>query len=913
MGCIFTELININAWLLGTGRMKKTLFSILFSLMICSAFAGHIAGGEMYYKYLGPGNAANTSRYEITLRLFRECNPVVVPGGPGVAQLPASVTIMIFPNTGSSATPVATVVAPRVTGQGFDPTSLSKSGTNPCLIGTVDVCYQIGNYSFTQELPNTAIGYVAMYQTCCRSTSVVNVIPVDLGNNSSGEGATFTCRIPGTNSLATGTNSSPVFALKDTTLVCQNTPFILDFGATDPDNDSLSYTFCDALNRGGTIHSADLNYIYPTGNVGYPNGYSGSQPLGPNVSINPITGIISGTAPASGYYVVTVCINEWRNGVLISSHRKDFALRVSDCSLVGASLKPSYITCDGFTMSFENESTSPGINSYLWNFGDQKATVPTSTNPTPTHTYADTGTYTLKLTVTSTGGCVDSATAPVRVYPGFVPNFNVQGTCYLNTYNFIDATTTAYGVVNSWRWDLGDLTSTADTSTRKDTAWKYNTPQSVQVRLITSNSKGCVDTIVKTVNILDKPIVNLAFRDTLICSIDTLRLNATVGNGSVTWVPDRTASIARMTGNNTPNPFVYPVDTTRYIVTVNDNGCINTDTVTVNVLDFIDVELGLDTSICRTDRFTLSPVSDALSYQWTASTGIPITGNTKYPTVQPLTSTMYYVTANLGYCQDRDSVFVLVAPYPQAVVRNDTIICFGDRVQLSGSIVGAGFAWSPTSSMINANTLFPIAGPSRTTQYVLTAIDTIGCDRPVSDTVTIIVTPPVNAYAGRDTFVVAGRPIQLSASGGSSYLWRPATGLDDPTTDAPIATLPATIDSIRYIARVTGAGGCFAEDDVIVRVFKTGPDLFVPSAFTPNGDGLNDIIRPVGVGIAQLQHFRIFNRWGQLIFSTVDIGKGWDGTYSGVKQPAGTYVYEAIGTDQLGNRIYRKGTLVLIR
>ncbi|MBL0883068.1 MAG: gliding motility-associated C-terminal domain-containing protein, partial [Chitinophagaceae bacterium] len=475
------------------------------------------------------------------------------------------------------------------------------------------------------------------------------------------------------------------------------------------------------------------------------------------------------------------------------------------------------------------------------------------------------------------------------------------------------ATTTQYGVVNSWRWDLGDLTTAADTSRRKDTAWKYTTPQTVQVKLVTTNSKGCIDSITKPIIIRDKPLVNLAFRDTLICSIDTLTLRSTIGNGTVSWTTDRPASLARMLNINTPNPIVYPVDTTRYFITINDNGCINTDTVTVNVLDFIDVELGLDTSICRTDQFTLSPVSDALSYQWTTSTGVIIPGNIKYPIVQPLVNTMYYVTANLGYCQDRDSVFVKVLPYPQATVRSDTTICFGDRVQLGGSIVGAAFNWSPSSSLINANTLFPIAGPSRTTQYILTAIDTLGCNKPVRDTVTIFVTQPLTAYAGRDTFVVAGRPVQLSAEGGTNYLWTPTTGLDNPTIASPIVTLPETIDSIRYIVRAIGAGGCYDEDDVIVRVFKTGPDLFVPSAFTPNGDGRNDIIRPVGVGVATLQYFRIYNRWGQLLFSTNQTGKGWDGTFNGTSQPPGTYVFEAVGTDQLGNRIYKKGTIVLIR
>lgn len=878
--------------------MKKLAILLCICFIAGFAKANHLKGGWIQYEYLGDGAAANTSKYRITVRQYLDSS-----SQPN--QIDQSINLGIYNPNGVLFTRVVV------------PLSLSefpsKKYYDPCINPNPPdprVNYRIDNYVLTIDLPNltTPTGYTLAVQRCCRIANIVNVV-----SGGSNTGVTYTTTMPGVlGGQDYFKNNNPSFVQRDTVLLCFSAPFTFDFSATDADGDSLSYSFCDGVNTPTPDPKPDIPSQPPYPQVTYLPGYSGTTPLGSTVSINPITGIISGIAPAAtGTYVVSVCVNEYRNGVLIGTTRKEIHVNVANCSVAAASLKPSYITCDGFTMNFQNESTSANITSYLWDFGEVNA--PVSSNPTPTHTYADTGTFTLKLKVTNAGGCQDSTTAQVRVYPGFVPNFNVQGTCYLNTYNFIDATTTAYGVVNSWRWDLGDLTTTADTSTRKDTAWKYSTPQAVQVRLITTNSKGCIDTIVKTVNILDKPIVNLAFRDTLICSIDTLRLNATVGNGSVTWVPDRAASISRMSGNNTPNPLVYPVDTTRYVVTVNDNGCINTDTVTVNVLDFIKVELGPDTSICRTDQFTLSPESDALSYQWTASTGIPITANSKYPQVQPLVSTTYYVTANLGYCQDRDSVFVLVAPYPQATVRSDTIICFGDRVQLSGNIVGAGFAWSPTNSLINANTLFPIAGPSRTTQYVLTAIDTIGCDRPVSDTVTIVVTPLVNANAGRDTFVVAGRPIQLSASGGISYLWRPSSYLNDPTTDAPIATIPETVDSIRYIARVTSAGGCFAEDDVLVRVFKNGPDLYVPNAFTPNGDGLNDIVRPVGVGIAQLQHFRIFNRWGQLLYSTSELGKGWDGTFSGVKQPAGTYVYEAIGTDQLGNRIYRKGTLVLIR
>lgn len=876
--------------------MKKLAILLLLFLVTDAVKANHLKGGWIQYEYLGDGNAANSSRYRITVRQYLDYTS-------STAQVDQSINLGIF-NAGTGVLFTRLIVSLSNTEfpiqKEFDP-CINPVPSNP-------PSYRIDSYETTIELPNINVGYTLAVQRCCRIGNIVNV-----SSGGSTTGVTYTTTISGIiNGVNYSRNSNPSFIQRDTVLLCYSAPFTFDFSATDTDGDSLSYSFCDGVNTPTPDPKPDIPSQPPYPGVTYLLGYDGSNPLGPTVTIDPRTGLISGIAPsATGTYVVSVCVNEFRNGILIGSTRKEIHIEVGNCTLAGASLKPSYITCDGFTLSFQNEATSSNINSYLWDFGENNR--PTSSDPTPTHTYADTGTYTLKLKVTSTGGCQDSTTAQVRVYPGFVPDFNVQGTCYLNNYNFIDATTTAYGVVDSWRWNFGDPSTLADTSRRKDSAWKYATPQSVQVTLITSNSKGCVDTVVKTVNILDKPIVNLAFRDTLICSIDTLRLSATVGTGSITWVPDRTASLARMQNINSSNPIVYPVDTTRYIVTVNNSGCINTDTVTVNVLDFIDVELGLDTAICRTDQFNLSPISDALSYQWTASTGIPIPGNAKYPLVQPLVNTTYYVTANLGYCQDRDSVSVLVAPYPQARVSNDTIICFGDRVQLGGSIVGAAFAWSPTSSLINNNTLFPIAGPSRTTQYVLTAIDTIGCDRPVSDTITVVVIPPINAYAGRDTFVVAGRPMQLSASGGSSFLWRPTTGLNDPTSDAPIATLPETIDSVRYIVRATGPGGCFAEDDVIVRVFKTGPDLFVPTGFTPNGDGKNDVLKPVGVGIAQLQQFRIFNRWGQLVFSTTELGKGWDGTFNGIKQPAGTYVFEAIGTDQLGNRIYKKGTVVLIR
>lgn len=892
--------------------MKKIIFILLFICNAAFSFAGHIAGGEMFYKYIGPGAAAGTSKYQITLRFFRECNPPPSSNGAAVADLPTSVSIFIYNNTSPS-----TFLRSVNVSMSGGITQLRLTSPNPCITGNTDVCYQVANYVTTQDLSNTANGYIAMYQTCCRTNGIWNVQTFPLSTGSAGEGATYSCEIPGTNSLPNGSNSSAVFALKDTTLVCKSSPVRLDFSATDPDGDSLSYSFCAAHDRGGTESSADLNYSAPPfKEVTYTNGFSGAQPLGPGVTINPITGLISGIAPdVTGYYTVNVCITEWRAGKVISFHRKDFTLRITDCTLTGAELKPTYITCTGTTLTFQNESTNSNITSYLWDFGVASLLTDTSSNPTPSYDYLqsgkDSGTYTVQLKVATSTGCKDSTTATVKVYPGFKPGFTVTGSCFLNNYLFSDTSKIKYGSVVKRLWNFGDVSTLADTAKTKDTLWKYSSVGAKEVTLLVANSVGCVDTVKRTINVGDKPSLNLPFKDTLICSIDTLMLRANVSSGTVLWTPHDGPNKTRIMNVTSTNPLVYPKDTTRYYVTVNDNGCTNTDSVTVNVLQLITIKITADTTVCKTDTFRLRVTSDALRYQWTASTGESV-DDIKSPLVQPSVNTKYYVFANLGKCEANDSGYIKVVNYPTSIAGNDATICYGTRVQLSGSTNGSSYSWSPAASLINPNSLTPIAGPTKTTAYVLSATDTLGCPKPKTDTVLVTVIPVVAAYAGRDTAVVAGQPLQLLATGGTNYAWTPVTGLNDPSVANPIATLDNTIDSITYTVRVS-VGSCYADDQVKVRVFKTGPDIFVPNAFTPNGDGKNDVSRPILVGITKLNYFSIYNRWGQLIFTTTEENKGWDGRFNGVPQPSGAYVYQALGVDFLGKTVFKKGTVVLIR
>ena len=158
-----------------------------------------------------------------------------------------------------------------------------------------------------------------------------------------------------------------------------------------------------------------------------------------------------------------------------------------------------------------------------------------------------------------------------------------------------------------------------------------------------------------------------------------------------------------------------------------------------------------------------------------------------------------------------------------------------------------------------------------------------------------------------------GQPLQFNGTGGLNYLWSPATGLSSTTIFNPIGVYNASIDTVRYKLIVTDIAGCADSAFVTVRVFKTNPYIFVPTAFTPNNDGRNDVIRPIAVGIQKINYFSVYNRWGQLVFTTTENRKGWDGRIGGRLQNSGVFVWMVSAVDYLGAPIFLKGTVALIR
>ena len=878
--------------------MKKFLLSLFLSVLVFSAFSAHIKGGFFTYEYLGPG-ISNPSylRYKISLTIYMSCNP-----SAGQLTNPINFTIFQTGSSGVIANPAVSITKNY---------NLSKETDEPCI--SLDqrgcyytvVVYELNNY----ELAPSTTGYTISYQRCCRIANMQNV------QNSANVGNTYSISIPGSNSLVPNatTNSSPDFPVNDTAVVCGGSYFRYPFSATDKDGDQLTYSLCSAFQGGSTTVPTPNPALAPPYTVlGYSSPYYGSEPMGPGVTINSVTGLISGISPmpttAGGEFVVTVCVTETRAGIYLGETRKELHIQVKDCAPVGAKLAPKAVTCDGFSVNFSNSATNPSGVLYTWDFGNPLSGLDNSSAlPTPAHIYSDTGVYKVKLTVSLGGLCANADSISVKVYPGFFPDFTADGPfCKGVPFKFTDNTTTIYGVPTGWRWNFGNLSVINDTSLIKSPSYTYTLPGTYQAQLIVSNTFGCTDSVKKSIVITNGPIIGLIPHDTLICTIDTLKLK-TSSTGNFIWSPNY--NISSITN---ANPLVSPDVPTTYFVSFTDFvGCKNTDSVFIDVKPFATINAGNDTTICTLDGFMLNTISDALNFKWSPTTYLS-SASIKNPIATPLVpSITYTVVGNIGKCQSQDQITIRTAPPPKVKVGKDTLLCFGTNAPLRAS-GGSIYTWTPSTYLTALNIANPLAVAMLTTiRYKVEVRDTLGCTKSVFDSTLVTVDPILQADAGpADTSVVAGEPLALNGTGGTTYLWQPANWLNNPTISNPIAN---PLDNITYQLTAISAAGCKATDNIRVKVYKIAPGFYVPGAFTPNNDGNNDVIRPILIGMRSLKLFSVYNRWGQLLFSTSEKGKGWDGSFGGNQQDPGTFVWMAEGETFLGQIIKKQGTVVLLR
>ncbi|MBA3663825.1 MAG: PKD domain-containing protein [Bacteroidetes bacterium] len=476
--------------------MKKNIFLLLFFFALkLQVYSYHIVGGEIIYDYLGQSN------YKITLKVYRDC----FSSGAPFDGLPNAATALLTVYDGSkNLIGVYDIGAPVIT-------NIPPTINNPCIQAPGGICVEEGVYTYTLNLPPKTGGYYVIYQRCCRNSSILNLVAPNT------QGSTYYTFIPGPEVFAV--NSSPRYKNFPPIFICNNVPFSFDHSATDPNGDQLVYSLCPpfegldqacpALGSNGCATVA----VPPTyTNVQYSSPYTGSYPIAssPAFSINPVTGLLTGKPNLLGQFVVGVCVQEFRNGVLINTHYRDFQFNVVSCIVQVASIFADQSQkCMGSTITFTNQSFGNlGSLTYAWDFGVTTIASDTSSVFNPTYTYPDTGKYTVTLIANPNKPCSDTIQKVVYVYPPLKIHFPPHSRQCLRGNAFSFTTQGVYMPQATFKWDF-TAAATPSTSTLKNPVnIIFNQPGKYFIKLV-AKQLTCIDSFIDTVRVIPRPVAKI--------------------------------------------------------------------------------------------------------------------------------------------------------------------------------------------------------------------------------------------------------------------------------------------------------------------------------------------------------------------------------------------------------------------
>lgn len=408
------------------------------------------------------------------------------------------------------------------------------------------------------------------------------------------------------------------------------------------------------------------------------------------------------------------------------------------------------------------------------------------------------------------------------------------------------------------------------------------------------------DSVVITV---DTATVN-TIPDTAVCEAVPLILN-TSGAATFSWTPG-----TGLSNPNAQNPVATPVTTTKYVVTSTTAfGCSATDSVTVVVKPSPVVTTTGDTAICFGASAMLFATGGS-SYLWFPS---PLLNdpNSANPVTNPSVINTQYtvtVTADNG-CIKKDSFIVAVKPLPLFSVSPDTSVCLNTNTQLNAA-GGNKYAWTPAFLVNDPNISNPNTLTTNTTLYTVQIEDTTcGYDTTLSTTVTILSLPVITATKENDISCVNGNT-RLFATGAVQYNWSPASSLNNPAIASPVAS---PVSTTTYTVTGTGNNNCSSNATITVFAdYNNKPSFFIPNAFSPNGDGINDCFRLKYFGTISNLQLTIFNRWGQMVFFSTNASDCWDGTFKNTTCDAGNFTYHLKAKTLCGD-IEKKGNIVLLK
>lgn len=510
-------------YVLYSGTLEKSfkIFLIIVNSVIFSFSlkAEHIVSGTMYYEYLGPGTVPNTNMYEITMRLFTDCNID--------KRIEPNLEIGIYKGTPGN----YTFVTKRTAFLGGSPRTTQELGN--CALLLSNICVGLATYTFREELPISSSNYLIAYQRCCRNMTITNIL--DPGRT----GSTIYMEItPESQKLK---NSSPKFDNVPPLVACVNEPLHMDLKGIDTENDSFTYELCAPLTGGGPRGSGgtsgdpnDCLGITPNPQLCIPTlkevtfANANFTPSKPFPSTSPVlinNGILTAAPTTIGQYIFGVCVKEYRNGMLLSIQRRDIQLNFAICNIViKASVKnatvqnntANFTFCDpGNKFKIINESSDTlYIKNTNWEFIGPKGNVLRSDSFHFNEVLSDTGIYTGKLILNKGNRCADSLSLRIKVgakVTSSISTISPIDTCSLGPFTFTPGT----ALPSTAEWDFGDGTKSGQLN---NVIHSYTKPGSYIIKLKVSNEPQCSTEITKTIRLFPVPQnVSLKNVDSLLC------------------------------------------------------------------------------------------------------------------------------------------------------------------------------------------------------------------------------------------------------------------------------------------------------------------------------------------------------------------------------------------------------------
>jgi len=566
-------------------------------------------------------------------------------------------------------------------------------------------------------------------------------------------------------------------------------------------------------------------------------------------------------------------------------------------------------TCYGDTTAyFDSSSVAQGaIVQWDWTFGDGGS----ASGNAPLHYYAATGNYTVQLTVTTDSGCVDQYTTSTPVYKLPEANFTVGAQCENLPAELQQTSTSQSGYVAQWQWDFGDGT----TSTSSNPLHDYDQPGLFGITLSIWTNYGCKDTAIKSVRIYPAPEAAVTWGNN-VCEGDTLPLydishivQATPGGDSLVdwrWIVNG-LPLSEQQNTEYPSQVSQPIHVKFYVWS--NHGCVDSSFVNAQVYPLPEANFNVEVGCAHQMTYfrDLSDIRWGLVSSWTWDLGNGNKSNDQHPATAFAHPGIYDVelaiASNKG-CADTiiKKISVPETPAVAFTVVPDMGCAPLEAIVVNTTSISAGalhYDWFLNGAYISSDTTAHFEldnGTPEPLSYAITlqATSDSGCvGKLTRETAAWVFPSPHADFRLRDTRVNMFEPTAVfenTSVRSTRWHW----DFDDSKTDASFSPQHVYERSGDYEVTLV-AWNEYNCPDTAVRLLKVDPisTLYIPAAFTPNGDGHNDVWGVKGLLEDQRFILRIWNRWGDLLMESDDLHATWDGRLPDrTMAPNGLYTYE---------------------